>query len=80
MMRFVLSRAARVVLAGIAIGVGLSLWASRFVTTLLFGIEPRDVPTLAIAALTLTVLALAATWLPAFRASRLDPASVLRGD
>jgi len=80
MLRFVLSGAARVVFAGVAIGVGLSLWASRFVTTLLFGIEPRDLPTLAIAALTLTVLALAATWLPAFRASRLDPASVLRGD
>jgi predicted permease len=79
-LRFVLSRAARVVLAGVAIGVGLSLWASRFVTTLLFGIEPRDLPTLALAALTLTVLALAATWLPAFRASRLDPASVLRAD
>jgi predicted permease len=79
-LRFVLSRAAGVVLAGVAIGVGLSLWASRFVTTLLFGIEPRDVPTLAVAALTLTVLALAATWLPAFRASRLDPASVLRAD
>ena len=77
-MRFVVSRAAGAVLAGIAIGVGLSLWASRFVTTLVFGVEPRDLTTLAIAALTLTVLAIAATSLPAFRASRLDPASVLR--
>jgi predicted permease len=78
MMRLVLSRAARVVLAGIAIGVGLSLWASRFITALLFGIEPRDLTTLAVASLSLTVLAIAATWLPALRASRLDPAAVLR--
>jgi len=80
MMRFVLSHAARVVLAGIVIGTGMSVWASRFVATLLFGIEPRDLPTLAMAALTLAALAFAATWLPAFRASRLDPAAVLRGD
>jgi predicted permease len=76
--RLVLSRVARMVGAGIVIGIGASVWASTFVASLLFGIEPRDMTTLAGAAVVLTALALIATWPAALRASRLDPASVLR--
>jgi ABC-type lipoprotein release transport system permease subunit len=53
------------------------LWASRFVETLLFGLTPRDVPTLTAAAALLAAIGLLAAWLPARRAVRLDPARVL---
>src|SRR5439155_27371194 len=45
--RLVVSRAAGLVAAGVAIGVGVSAWASRFVSSLLFGLDARDPLTLA---------------------------------
>ena len=64
--------------AGVAVGAGVSVWASKFVATLLFGLEPRDPATLASAAAVLAVIGAIAGWLPAYRASRIDPAEVLR--
>src|SRR5207247_2511073 len=46
------------------------LWASKFVATLLYGLEPRDPATLAAAAAVLAIVAATAGWLPAHRASR----------
>ena len=63
---------------GTAAGVGAAVGAGRLVRSLLFGLEPADVLTLATAAAILATVALAAGFLPAFRASRLDPAEVLR--
>jgi putative ABC transport system permease protein len=54
------------------------LWASRFIATLLYGLEPRDPVTLIGAALVLGAIGGLAGWLPARRASRIDPAQVLR--
>jgi len=54
------------------------LWASQFVTTLLYGLEPRDPRTLVQAAAVLAAVGALAGWLPAHRASRIDPAEVLR--
>ena len=54
-----------------------SLWATQFVSTLLYGLQPRDPVTLAAAIVILTVIGAVAGWLPARRASRLDPARVL---
>lgn len=76
--RNVLGRVGAMVMIGVAAGVGLSLWLSKFVTTLLFGLPPRDLRTLVIAAVVLTVTGLIAGWLPARRAARLDPTAVLR--
>jgi ABC-type antimicrobial peptide transport system permease subunit len=59
-------------------GVLVSLWLSRFVEALLFGTAPRDPTTLAAAALILIVVGALAGWIPARRASRIDPARVLR--
>jgi len=74
----VFRRVAVMLAIGLAAGLGLSLWASRFVGALLFHLEPRDVTTFA-AALTVLVAASAlAAWIPARRASRIDPAQVLR--
>jgi ABC-type antimicrobial peptide transport system permease subunit len=76
--RLVLARVALLVAAGVAVGAGVSLWAARFVASLLYGLAPRDPTTLLGAAITLAVVAALAGWLPAHRASRIDPAQVLR--
>ena len=76
--RFVLRRVGWLVLIGVAIGVGLSAWAARFVATLIYGLEPRDPMTLAAAAGLLTLVGTLAGWLPARRAARTDPTIVLR--
>jgi putative ABC transport system permease protein len=73
----VLRRVAVLVGLGTIAGVAMSLWASRFVTTLLYGLEPRDPLTLAAAVVVLAAIGAAAGWLPARRASRIDPARVL---
>ncbi|HYN08959.1 MAG TPA: ADOP family duplicated permease [Vicinamibacterales bacterium] len=76
--QLVLRRVAVPIVGGIAIGVVLSLWASRFVGTLLFGLEPRDPATLIGASAVLLGLGLLSGWLPARRAARIDPVAVLR--
>ena len=63
---------------GVAAGIGVSLWASNLIRSLLFGLEPRDPATLIGAVVVLAVIATLAAWFPAWRASRIDPAKVLR--
>ena len=76
--RLVLARVAMLTGTGIVLGLAIGSWASRFVATLLYGLEPGDPSTLAAAALTLALIAALAGWLPANRASRLDPTQALR--
>jgi putative ABC transport system permease protein len=76
--RLVLSRVTVLVGVGVLVGAGVSVWASRFVEALLYGLEPRDPVTLVGAAVILGVVGAVAGWLPAHRASRIDPAEVLR--
>jgi hypothetical protein len=76
--KLVMARVWLLVGTGVVIGGGVSLWASRFVASLLYGLEPRDPATLVGAAVTLAVVGGVAGWLPAWRASRIDPAEVLR--
>ena len=76
--RLVLGRLARLVIAGAAIGAIASLWAARFVAALLYGLPPRDPIAFIAAGATLAAVAVIAAAVPAWRASRLDPASVLR--
>ena len=54
------------------------MWASKFVTTLLYGLDPRDPATLVGSAAVLATVGALAGWLPTYRASRIDPAEVLR--
>jgi putative ABC transport system permease protein len=63
---------------GVYAGIGAAAWASRFISTLLFGIGPSDPTTLAVAAGSLIAVALVASFVPAFRASMTDPAKALR--
>jgi ABC-type antimicrobial peptide transport system permease subunit len=74
----VLSRVTTLVGIGVVIGSSVSAWASTFVASLLYGLEPRDPATFAAAVLILGAVAAAAGWLPAHRASHLDPSAVLR--
>jgi len=76
--RLVLRRVAILVTLGVIVGGGISLWAARFVTTLLYGLQPRDPLTLVAAAAVLGAIGALAGWIPARRASRIDPARVLR--
>lgn len=64
--------------AGIVGGLVLFALTSRFLRSFLYGIAPGDPLTLVAAAVVLTVVAVLATWVPARRASRVDPASTLR--
>jgi predicted permease len=66
--------------AGIAIGVGASVALTRVMTALLFGVSPMDPATYAAVSAGLAGVALLATWLPARRASRVDPVAALRAD
>jgi ABC-type antimicrobial peptide transport system permease subunit len=77
---FVLRRALGLALAGLALGVALALAAGRLLEGALYGVTPRDPATLAGVALVLLFAAAAAGYGPARRASRLDPARVLRAD
>ncbi|HKV99460.1 MAG TPA: ABC transporter permease [Vicinamibacterales bacterium] len=75
---FACQRVAVVVAIGLVAGAAASAWASRFVDALLFRIQPRDPATLVGAVAILVSVAAIASWLPARRASRLDPTVVLR--
>jgi putative ABC transport system permease protein len=66
------------VVAGIAVGLPAALAAPRLVSTLLFGLSPSDPASMCLAALSLLVVALAAGYIPARRASRVDPMVALR--
>jgi predicted permease len=74
----VLRRAAILVTAGVIIGAIASWMLARFVATLLYGLQPRDPGTMAAAAFVLIAIAALAAWIPARRASQIDPARVLR--
>jgi hypothetical protein len=76
--RLVLSRISIMVGVGVVIGGAASLWASRFVAPLLYRLAPHDPITLSGAAAVLVIVGLIAAWLPVRRASRIDPAAVLR--
>jgi putative ABC transport system permease protein len=74
----VVRRVAWLVGFGVFAGAAIALWASRFVSALLYDLEPGDPSTLASAAAILALAAALAAWLPARRASRTDPTIVLR--
>lgn len=63
---------------GVIAGLAGALALNRVMASLLFGVEPTDATTLTIAIATISMVAAVACWLPAFRASRLDPNAILR--
>jgi predicted permease len=65
---------------GVVVGLAGALGLNRLIASLLFGVQPTDSTTLAIAIATIMLVAVVACGLPAWRASRLDPNVVLRTD
>jgi len=68
----------RLALAGVLLGVASAFALSRVLASFLFGVQPRDPLTFAIVAVVLSLIALLATYVPALRASRVDPMAALR--
>jgi predicted lysophospholipase L1 biosynthesis ABC-type transport system permease subunit len=63
---------------GVAIGIVAAFWLSRFLTSFLFGVKAWDPLAFILTPLLLSMVALAATWIPAVRATRVDPMTALR--
>jgi putative ABC transport system permease protein len=77
-LKLVVRQGMALALIGVAIGLVASLALTRLISALLFGVSVRDALTFSIAAVVLMVTALAACYLPARRATRVDPMVVLR--
>jgi putative ABC transport system permease protein len=78
--RLVVTDGLRVAGVGVAIGVAIALWGGKWVKPLLFNVSPKDPTVFVIVALTLIVVAVSASWVPALRASRVDPNVALRSE
>ncbi len=74
----VLREALLLLTAGLAAGIVLAAWAGQAATSLLYALKPQDPATLSAAATLLAIVALVASYGPAWRASRLEPMDALR--
>jgi putative ABC transport system permease protein len=75
-----LQQGACLVIGGLAAGIVASLATTRLLSSLLFGVPPRDWPTLAAAAAALALAGALACWLPSRRAARIDVLTALRAE
>jgi putative ABC transport system permease protein len=76
--RLVFRRVGVLIVAGLSLGLASGWWAARFIAPLLFQVEARDPTTFAGTAAVLVAVGVLAAWVPARRAARFDPATVLR--
>ena len=76
----VVGEAGRLLIVGLVIGIAAAYAGSRYAESLLYGLTARDVTSLALACVLLSVTAFAAALIPARRATRTDPAVVLRAE
>lgn len=79
-LRMVMAQAGRLAVAGVAIGLGVAVIASRALRSQLFEIAPTDTLTYVAVGTGLLLVAMIASWLPARRAARIDPLAALRHD
>jgi len=79
-LRLVIGHGIKLALIGVLIGLGAALGLARLMKTLLFEVSPADPLTFCAIPLLLTLVALAACWIPARRATKVDPMTALRCD
>ena len=79
-LKMVLRRGLGLAAAGVGLGVAGALIFSHLMAGLLYGVSPTDLPTFAGVTLVLTIVALAASYIPALRAVRLDPITTLHSE
>jgi len=79
-MKLVLSQSATLIMSGLVIGLLASFLINQWLNSLLFGVSATDPLTYATMGLVAFAIALFASWIPARRATRVDPISTLRGD
>jgi predicted permease len=78
--RLVLGRVGRLTALGVVLGIGLAVALGRLMSSLLFGVEPSDVPTMGAAVLIVTATALVASLAPLRHALQVNPAETLRAE
>ena len=76
----VMKQGLQLTIIGVVVGLACARGLNRLIGSVLFGVQPTDPTTLAAVSMTMTLVAAGACWLPAWRASRLDPIVVLRTD
>jgi putative ABC transport system permease protein len=76
--KLVVGQAMLLVFVGLAVGLLAAAWLSRWMSHMLYGVRPTDPLTFAAVALVLALVALLATYIPARRATRIDPMVALR--
>jgi ABC-type antimicrobial peptide transport system permease subunit len=76
----VVAQGARVVGAGVVLGIAAALASTRTLSSLLFGVAPLHAPTFFGMSISMILVGLLASYLPARRASNVDPIESLRGD
>jgi ABC-type antimicrobial peptide transport system permease subunit len=78
LIRLVYRHSVRLIAMGLAAGIGGALWLTRLLQSQLYGVTPNDPATFVAAAVLLTLIALAACGIPAWRAMRVSPITALR--
>ena len=76
----VMTQGLHLTIIGLVVGLAGAVGANRLIAGLLFGVQPTDPATLGAVTVTIALVAAIACWLPAWRASQLDPNVVLRTD
>ncbi|MDA0205442.1 MAG: ABC transporter permease [Acidobacteria bacterium] len=74
----VVAQGMKLALAGVVIGIGAAYGLTQFIATFLFGVEAHDLATFVAVPVVLSLVALVAVWIPARRASRVEPLKALR--
>ena len=78
-LRMILMEGGVLLALGLAVGVGGAMAATRLMQGLLFGVTPNDPETLVGVAVVMAAIGVAACWIPARRAAKIDPAITMRG-
>jgi len=76
----IMKHGSQLTIIGVLVGLACAIGLNRLLTSVLFGVNPTDTTTVIAVVATISLVAAIACWLPAWRASRVDPNVVLRTD